>query len=120
MGEREQGGCMAADLRPGISHGIRGYTHNKCRCEVCDAAGAVWKAKRRKVKLPTRYLPVEPLLRFVDEEHRRAFGHVVKRCRDKGMSVYLADKWCVKLGVHPWVVYGDAFFADIWEMDNAD
>lgn len=120
MGQRKQGGCMARDLSNRVlNHGtITGYTTFKCRCVPCAAAGAAWREKRRKHKLPMRYLPIEPLMRFVDDENRRAFSHVVKRCKVKGLNVYAADKWCVQFGVHPWVVYGDAFFADIWEGEN--
>ncbi len=54
----------------------------------------------------------------VADENRRAFSHVVKRCKVKGLNIYAVDKWCVQFGVHPWVVYGDAFFSDIWEGDQ--
>ncbi len=102
-----------------MNHGtITGYTTFKCKCELCAAAGAAWRAKRRKHHLPMRYLPIEPLLPYVDDHHHRAFSEVVRRCRKDGMNIYTADRWCITFGVHPWVVYGDAFFSDVWEGEQ--
>lgn len=115
---------MGKDLRNRrLTHGtITGYTTHGCRCEPCAEAGARWREKRKaryaaKPKPPM--LPVEPILAILDDYNRREITLVLKRSMARGISVYRADRICCKLGVHPWMVYGDLYFQDLWKQEEA-
>lgn len=68
----------------------------------------------------TRY-PAAELLRFFDREmvsHEIGeilgiSGHQVRGWRSKGtmLSAYEADKYATRIGLHPWMVWGDLWFA---------
>ena len=68
----------------------------------------------------TRYPAVE-LLRFFDRERTSAeIGEVLGvaavqvrrwRTRDIHWSAYEADRYATMLGLHPWMVWGDLWFA---------
>lgn len=42
-------------------------------------------------------------------------GRAVERLRTKGVPVAYADRLAVRVGVHPWFLWGDAFWADLPE-----
>jgi hypothetical protein len=63
-------------------------------------------------------LPVEPIFNLLDSTNRRAIGDKLRRYRATGIPIYRADYWCCKLGLHPWLVYGDAYFQDLWEGET--
>lgn len=68
----------------------------------------------------TRYPAVE-LLRFFDREMVSddigaalgITGHAVRTWRARGstLSAYEADKYATRIGLHPWMVWGDLWFA---------
>lgn len=90
------------------------YKQNGCRCEPCREAGKVWRSENRKPRAQRR-LPVEPILAQLDDYNRRDYMHGLKRFIGPGIPIFSADHWCIKLGLHPWIVYGDLWFQDIWE-----
>jgi hypothetical protein len=110
---------MARDLSNRVlRHGtLTGYTTFKCKCDLCAAAGAQWRAKRRKPKQPR--LPVEPLYGLLHDGNRREMSHIFSRYLKNGIPLFRADYWCCRLGVHPYMVYGDAIWVDLWEVDNS-
>lgn len=34
------------------------------------------------------------------------------------LSVWQADRYSVRMGLHPWEVYGDTWFAPLWAADE--
>jgi hypothetical protein len=104
-----------------MMHGtINGYTRHACRCEHCAEAGRLWREKRKaraRASAPPR-LSVEPIYALLDDSNRREISNKLKRYKVKGIPIYNADFWCCKLGVHPWMVYGDAYFQDLWAGDH--
>ena len=112
---------MATDLRPGVKHGtITGYTNGGCRCVECAAMGAAWRAKRREreKKPPVPRLPVEPLLPYFADHESRKVRHYLYRYQATGVTVFKVDELCCRLGLHPWMIYGDTFFQDVWEGET--
>lgn len=121
MVENKQGGCMARDLSNRVlRHGtLTGYTTFKCKCDLCAQAGAAWRAKRRKPKQPM--LSVEPIFGLLDDTNRREISRYLCRYRKTGIPLFRADYWCCRLGVHPYVIYGDQIWNDLWEGEmNVD
>lgn len=103
--------------RSPITHGtLTGYTNCGCRCEACAAAGKKWREKRKSRQAPR--LPIQPILDKLDDSNRRQMMKSLGRYIDTGIPLFSADYWCCKLGLHPWLVYGDLFFQDIWEGDQ--
>lgn len=101
-----------------MMHGtLTGYTNKGCRCADCKAAGKQWRENRRPKRVQRR-LPVEPIIAMLDDSNRRDFMHGLKRFVDVGIPIFSADHWCCKLGYHPWMVYGDVWFEDIWEKEK--
>lgn len=104
-----------------MNHGtITGYTKYACRCVECAAAGAAWRVKRRERnrKPPVPRLPIEPLLPYFADRETRKIRHYMYRNREVGLTVFKVDELCCRLGLHPWMIYGDAFFQDVWEGDR--
>ena len=105
-----------------LNHGtITGYTTFGCRCDACANAGREWRhqrnLKRRKARPPM--LPVEPLFGLLDDSNRRETMKFLRRYINHGIPIYRADFWCCKFGVHPYMVYGDLYFKDLWEGEEA-
>lgn len=122
MVESEPGGCVGGNLRERkVIHGtITGYTGGGCRCDACAAAGKEWRRKRQEKKRAMRppNLPVEPLYGLLDDSNRREISKYLNRYGSRGIPIYRADYWCCRLGVHPWMVYGDLYFKDLWEGEQ--
>ena len=38
--------------------------------------------------------------------------------RLEGMNIYIADKWCIQLGYHPFEVFGSLFYQEIGESNG--
>jgi hypothetical protein len=43
--------------------------------------------------------------------HKRA----IEVWKEKGLSIFEADRICTKYGVHPFAVYGTYWYSDMWE-----
>lgn len=105
-----------------MMHGtISGYTSGGCRCEPCMEAGREWRRKRQAKIVANRppKLPVAPIYALLDDSNRRRYSSALNRYAKTGIPIYSADAWCCKLGVHPWMVYGDLYFQDLWEKEEA-
>lgn len=96
-------------------HGSVSSYRGGCRCEPCREAGKIDNKQRRR-GLPR--LPVEPLARLTDSHFKDAHEHIFSSRRKKGLTIYQADRLCCKAGLHPWLVYGDLWFQDLWEKDE--
>lgn len=106
-----------------ITHGPSGYQRG-CRCDTCRTEMMEKKRQYREKEYETgkrfsvRYgsskvrLPADPMLRFLDR--MGATGtisrHTLAGWKRNGMTVYQIDWWCIRLGTHPAMVYGDAFY----------
>ena len=61
------------------------------------------------------FLPTQPLLAYADrsaEDLSAAIARTVREvCSHARVSVYVADRLCIALGVHPSAVYGNDWFS---------
>jgi hypothetical protein len=101
-----------------MQHGrYSSYTSGGCRCEPCKKAASDYKKKRTG---DTVRLSFDPLYTMFSEnskfnEYSSTFGSWTKY----GIDPYRADKICCELGVHPYEVWGDAWFTPEWSRDEA-
>ncbi len=108
-----------------MNHSLRGYKTYKCRCDICVAAYVRAKAaenyKNRRTPINHVLISAEPLVRmFVDI--RLSGGNMnkkIQRWRQEGISVYEADEVCMKMGYHPFEVFGPAYFEGL-EQEEAE
>lgn len=102
-----------------FKHGANGYRFHKCRCPECVAGNAVFNEARRKNRELSFKIDPEPLIAFllsVATREQRPIYQAFSRWREAGgVDIFVADKHCVRNGVHPWEVYGD----DWWEFGMA-
>jgi Tat protein secretion system quality control protein TatD with DNase activity len=49
---------------------------------------------------------------------RSSRAALIKAQSGKTISLFQADRLCCSIGLHPWHVYGDLYFKDIWEKDE--
>lgn len=92
------------------------YRNEGCRCSECKEAGRVSNAGR-KSRSAIR-LPLEPLLPYMSQSFKTSNRVTIKDARTNGLTIYRADALCCKMGRHPWEIYGDLWFQDLWEDDN--
>lgn len=106
-----------------FKHGRRGYSYNKCRCDICKTATSEYRKQLREEKrskaLPR--LSADPLVRRIEREGRISEVHpnIVGRWKRNGMSIYWADHWAIHFGWHPVEIWGMAFYAGIDYTDAA-
>jgi hypothetical protein len=95
-------------------HNRSTYVKHKCRCDICvqDA-----KKYRREYKLKNggdmniRLDPAPLITRMVSDGAIQHVHHIIwKEWVEKGITLYAADKWCIKFGYHPATVFGNAFY----------
>jgi hypothetical protein len=68
------------------------------------------------VSLP--FEPLEAAAREVSPDLTRALhisSTTLERYRNVGVTVEQADKLAVRIGIHPWWIWGDAFWEDLPE-----
>lgn len=95
------------------THGYSGYRDRKCRCDICREAARVVRARYRpKSDNSNLQLDATPLLEFLEVKgYTSEFeSNTIKRWREKGVNVYMADKVCLRFGVHPAEIFGSAFY----------
>lgn len=108
------------------SHGTHYmYRYGRCRCALCQQANRDRRAKydpkpgdQPKHKFSVFYasskvrLDPAPLIAYVQrtQEIDTNWRQRISRWERKGIDVYQADFWCVRLGLHPTALYGDAFY----------
>lgn len=71
---------------------------------------------------PQTRLPIEPLMEAMGVTGASEFAAVCGiarrsfyRLKESGLTVWQADEYAVKFaGMHPFCVWGDAFYADLW------
>lgn len=106
-------------------HSLRGYKTHKCRCEVCTEAYNRYRArenfKNRRTPITHVLISGEPLVKiFVDRQLSGGnMSKKIQRWRTEGISVYEADTECLKLGYHPFEVFGASYFEGL-EQEEAE
>jgi hypothetical protein len=55
-----------------------------------------------------------PLIAILEERSllREVNSPTVKKWREQGIDIYWADKWAVKLGYHPFEIFGMQFYTN--------
>lgn len=48
-------------------------------------------------------------------EQRQQHFAVIKSRKGQTVTVFQADRLCCRIGYHPYEVYGDLYFQDLWE-----
>ena len=106
-------------------HSLRGYKIHKCRCDICIAAHKRHRAEQnyKNGRTPITHVLIsgEPLANIF-RERQLAGGSMSKhimKWEDVGITVYEADKWCMKLGYHPFEVFGAEYFQGL-EQEEAE
>lgn len=95
------------------THGVNRYRQHKCRCDECVAAYALYRQRLRKHPEPSFVIDPEPLIKFIEKMEDpvpASTQQTFARWREKGVDVFVADRHCCKRGVHPWEVFGEAWF----------
>lgn len=95
-------------------HGRSSYLKYKCRCDICCQSAKQYKRERR-IKLGCDIkvrLDATPFInRLITDGQLSIIPRgALRGWQANGMSVYTADKWCIKLGYHPFSVFGQAFY----------
>lgn len=99
--------------KTGNPHGISGYKRGGCRCPICQAAYEAYNTNRRKYPELAPKIDPEPLIAFIIESGEKITGGLsqqFERWRASGVDLFIADRHCVKRGVHPFEVYGDMWW----------
>jgi hypothetical protein len=104
------------------AHGLRGYKVHKCRCEVCIGGFMAYKAKRslknHKAAIKHYIIDGTPLVELYKKTYSRLDTpqrSLVKKWSTIGISVYDADKYSIKLGYHPYEIFGETYFEGLDE-----
>lgn len=92
-----------------FKHNRNGYLEHKCRCTICVDANKEYRYQYNKSEFK---LDVEVFVQRLTEDGRvTGLGsHNVAKWRARGLDVFSGDKWAVKLGYHPYEIWGDAFY----------
>lgn len=98
-------------------HGIYGYQHHGCRCEICIEKMRAFRAKYRPPKSDNQNIRLSARV-FVDRLERD--GRLtaiptskIHRWLKYDMDIYAADRQACKLGYHPYEIWGDAFYQGV-------
>lgn len=93
------------------THGLIATYASGCRCEPCRDA-LKRKNARRKRAHPT--LPTSFLVTHLPKDFTSRYKKSLATWEDKGIPVFTADTICVEYGLHPWTVFGDLWYQDVW------
>lgn len=106
-----------------LKHGLHGYKRRKCRCEVCTEAYTQSKIrerlKLRRTVITHRLIDAAPLVKIYREtQDHRKIEKTIKRWESRGISIYEADEFCMKIGMHPIEVFGSAYFEGLCDEEE--
>lgn len=113
-----------------VTHGTHSGYVAGCRCKTCTQANTIYMRRYRTCTNPgivrkattaiLGNLPINPLLRLWDDLNltddeiasRCGVGRTtVVRWRRIGLSLDAADRVAIRLGSHPYIVWGDAYWS---------
>lgn len=91
------------------NHGRSTYLKHKCRCVICVEDARQYRLTYRKSGVT---LSAEHLVRRLQLDGRTSAvnSSLLAKWRKSGMDVYNADRWAVKLGYHPFEIWGSDFY----------
>jgi len=90
-------------------HGRSAYLKYKCRCDVCVEANKTYRLLYGRSEFSLD--PEVFIKRLADDNRITGLGsHNVAKWRKFGLDVFAGDRWAVKLGYHPYEIWGDAFY----------
>lgn len=105
-----------------FAHGLSGYKRKKCRCETCSEAYEQYRIKERlkyrRTPIKHHLIDATPLIELYREFATKNGRRIVKKWEDEGISVYDADTYCMKLGLHPIEVFGAHYFEGLAEEEE--
>lgn len=94
-------------------HGLFMYRNRGCRCNICKNAMRRVNGKRVRIN---KQITVQPLIDKFGEPFVKRFEGSVPKWLAEGISHRAIDRICVGYGYHPYEVYGDLWFEDIWKQ----
>jgi hypothetical protein len=105
-----------------FNHGLRGYKKYKCRCNICSEeyfqAKVRENIKNRKALIKHYMIAAEPLIALYKETIGRLNANqrrLVSKWETNGISVYDADVYSIRLGYHPYEIFGESYFEGLQE-----
>lgn len=108
----------------GIKHGLNGYKRYKCRCGVCLEAHRQSRIrerlKSRRTLIKHSKIDATPLIELYKETVRSS-GSIIRllnKWESGGITVYEADEYCMKIGMHPIEVFGASYFEGLAEEEQ--
>jgi hypothetical protein len=105
---------------PNRQHGRIGAYREGCRCEPCKTVGKESNAKRKRRSTGQPTINVQPmkdnLPKVFLHDHR---GPLVE-WEKTGIPIFFADRICIKYGHHPWNIFGDEWYRDLWEQGETN
>ncbi len=99
-----------------LRHGkLNTYKRDGCRCDLCKEVGSKYNATRYR---PQFRLPIAPILECLDSSQNTKRVRLEQRYGERGVTIGFADRFCISMGKHPWEVYGDLWFQDLWDKEK--
>lgn len=102
-----------------MNHGTySAYTTGKCRCDECKRAAREYK--RSKYGDIIR-LESEPMFSHFNgnDIFSSKYSAFFPSWKRYGIDPYKADSVCCDMGIHPFEIWGDEWFATEWRKDEA-
>ena len=105
------------------THGIGAYKRYKCRCDVCMDAHRESRIrerlKNRRTVIKHHLIDATPLVSIYREtQDARRISKTIKRWETFGISIYEADEFCMKIGLHPIEVFGSSYFEGLCDEEQ--
>jgi hypothetical protein len=97
-------------------HGLNAYKRHGCRCEVCleeyKQSRIRERLKNRRTLIKHHKIDAAPLIELYKETFSNGgnVSRLVRKWESGGITVYEADEYCMKIGLHPIEVFGATYF----------
>lgn len=117
---------MGRNIKNITEHGISMYRYRHCRCDICKQAASAQRKQYRPVKpkQDNKNIRLDGVV-FVarlmrDERHGAINTNLISKWTRKGIDIYAADRWCIRMGYHPSEIWGQDFYQDCTEEELID
>lgn len=96
------------------------YKHTKhgCNCALCLEAVERYNEERARKKKEMPRFALQPIVDRMTREQKESHSGLIKANAGKSLTIYKIDRLCCSLGFHPYEVYGDLWYEDIWNSDK--
>ena len=101
-------------------HGRIGAYREGCRCEPCKFAGKESNRNRKRREAAQPKISVQPMKDGLPANFMHEHRAGIPRWETEGIPMFMADRICVKYGHHPWNIFGDEWYKDLWEKEETD